>query len=80
MISLKKIILLIFLLVIKVVVYSQCAMCKAVVESDLAAGGTVGKGINEGILYLMAIPYILMGTVGYFIYRHYKKNQLAEKA
>ena len=80
MISVKKIILVIFLLGIKVSVYSQCAMCKAVVESDLAAGGTAGKGINEGILYLMAIPYILMGTVGYFIYRHYKKNKLAEEA
>jgi hypothetical protein len=67
MISFKKIILLIFLLGIKVAVYSQCAMCKAVVESDLAAGGTAGKGINEGILYLMVIPYLLMGTVGYFI-------------
>ena len=79
MFSFKKIILLILLLAIKIAVYSQCAMCKAVVESDLAAGGTTGKGINEGILYLMAIPYILIGTVGYFIYRHYKKNKLAEK-
>ena len=79
MFSFKKIILLLLFLVIKIAVYSQCAMCKAVVESDLAAGGTAGKGLNEGILYLMAITYILMGKVGYFIYRHYKKSKLVEE-
>jgi len=79
MISIKKIVLLTLLLSIKLMVYSQCAMCKAVVESDLAAGGTAGKGINEGILYLMAIPYLLLGTVGYFIYKHYKKNKSSEE-
>lgn len=48
-------------------------MCKAVVESS-----DQGEGINNGILYLMFIPYVLIGTVGYFIYRHYKKNKLIE--
>ncbi|TXB67213.1 hypothetical protein FRY74_03235 [Vicingus serpentipes] len=54
---------------------AQCAMCKAVAESDLAGGGTAAQGINEGILYLMFIPYILIGGVGYFIYKHYMKNK-----
>ncbi len=73
MISIKKIILFLFLISIKVSIYSQCAMCKAVVESS-----DQGEGINNGILYLMFIPYVLIGTVGYFIYRHYKKNKLIE--
>jgi xanthine/uracil/vitamin C permease (AzgA family) len=50
--------------------FSQCAMCKAVVESD--AG--MAKGINDGILYLMSIPYILLVVIGYFVYKHYKKT------
>jgi len=51
-------------------------MCKAVIESDLAAGGETAGGINGGIIYLMFIPYLLIGVVGYFIYKHYKKNKL----
>jgi len=51
---------------------AQCAMCKAVAESDLEGGGTTAKGLNDGILYLMAFPYLLIGTVGYFFYRHKK--------
>ncbi|MCB0401487.1 MAG: hypothetical protein KDD41_05345 [Flavobacteriales bacterium] len=62
----------------KGVAFSQCAMCKAVAESDVESGGTAAKGINDGIIYLMLIPYVLIATVGFFIYRHYKKNKLSE--
>tara|TARA_B110000091_G_C13758922_1_gene451180 strand:- start:501 stop:743 length:243 start_codon:yes stop_codon:yes gene_type:complete len=51
--------------------YSQCAMCKAVVENgdvDMA------EGINNGISYLMVFPYLLVGILFYSLYR-YKKNQ-----
>ena len=43
-----------------------CAMCKAVVQSGdgggRAFGGdqAIGKGLNTGILYLMAVPYLLL--------------------
>ena len=41
-----------------------CSMCKAVVESGETGvfGGEqrVGKGLNTGILYLMAVPYLLL--------------------
>jgi len=48
---------------------AQCAMCKASAESDLKSGGTIAKGLNTGILYLMAIPYILLMTGAYFAFR-----------
>lgn len=48
---------------------AQCAMCRAVLESE--EGQTAAKGINDGIVYLMAIPYILVAGIGYFIYRKY---------
>lgn len=56
---------------------AQCSMCKAVVESNSSAGGNVGKGINDGIVYLMGVPYILIATAGYFVYRNLKKNNSA---
>lgn len=78
MTSLKKIILFVSLVLIKTTADAQCAMCKAVLESNMENGGTAAAGINNGILYLMFIPYILIGVVGYFIYRHLKKNNKTE--
>ena len=43
-------------------------MCKAVVEADLEAGGSKGAGLNEGILYLMSIPYLAIFCFGVFYY------------
>ena len=47
----------------------QCAMCKAVVETNLESGDTKGLGLNNGILYLMAIPYLaaLVFAILYYI-------------
>lgn len=46
---------------------AQCAMCRAVLESG--DNQEVAEGINNGILYLMAVPYILIGVLGFFIYK-----------
>lgn len=46
---------------------AQCAMCRAVLESE--EGGIKAAAINDGIVYLMAIPYVLVGVVGYAIYK-----------
>lgn len=49
------------LLLIPSVGESQCAMCKAAVESNVNNDpNSVAKGINKGILYLMAVPYLLL--------------------
>jgi hypothetical protein len=46
-------------------------MCRAVLESE--EGQQTAKGINNGIVYLMAIPYILVGAVGVAVFRMLKK-------
>ncbi|MGB0886838.1 MAG: hypothetical protein ACPGSL_01835 [Vicingaceae bacterium] len=79
MISLKKITLILVFVFTKLTLFAQCAMCKAVLESNLENGGTAAAGVNDGIIYLMFIPYILIATVGYFIYKHYKKNNNSEQ-
>ena len=55
---------------------AQCAMCRAVLESE--EGGQAAKGINNGIIYLMIFPYLLIGTIGYAIYRSRKKARTQE--
>ena len=54
--------------------FSQCAMCKAVVETNLESGDTKGAGLNEGILFLMAMPYILVLIFGVFYYIQKQKK------
>lgn len=50
---------------------AQCAMCKAVVESGDKG---MAQGVNDGIVYLMVFPYILVGLLAYTLYRFkYKK-------
>ena len=46
---------------------AQCAMCRAVLESE--ASGQAAKGINNGIVYLRIFPYLLVGAVGYAVYK-----------
>ncbi|WP_372937510.1 hypothetical protein [Seonamhaeicola sp.] len=48
---------------------AQCAMCRAVLESEETQ--SAAEGINDGIVYLMAIPYILVGGIIFFIYKKY---------
>jgi len=55
---------------------AQCAMCRAVLESD--AGGAAAQGMNNGILYLMAFPYIMVGIIGYFVYKSRQKAKIEE--
>ncbi|NNC51222.1 MAG: hypothetical protein HKO01_11880 [Flaviramulus sp.] len=62
-------VLLIFTFFITLNMNAQCAMCRAVLESE--ENQTVAEGINDGIVYLMVIPYILVAGLGYFIYRKY---------
>ena len=64
--------LLIFILLINVEeINRQCSMCRAVLESE--EGQTTAKGINNGILYLMAIPYLLVGFIGWKVIQILKK-------
>ena len=49
---------------------AQCAMCRAVLESE--GNTSAAEGINNGIVYLMAIPYLLVAGVFYFVYKKMK--------
>lgn len=52
---------------------AQCAMCRASLESE---GNTAkAEAVNDGIVYLMVIPYVLVGVVGVVVYRMYSKKK-----
>ncbi len=54
-------------------VNAQCAMCRAALEGE----GNIKKAeaVNDGIVYLMMIPYIMVGVVGFFVYRMFRKKK-----
>nr|WP_121269592.1 hypothetical protein [Pedobacter schmidteae] len=53
---------------------AQCAMCSVNAEQSVKNGNTQGKGLNTGILYLLAIPYVLLTGVGILWYTKYRKR------
>ena len=51
---------------------AQCAMCRAALTGD--ANKVQAEAVNDGIVYLMIIPYLLVGAIGYYVYRM-RKNK-----
>lgn len=42
-------------------VSAQCAMCKQAAESSMRSNpNSMARSLNSGILYLMAVPYIMI--------------------
>ena len=75
-IMMNKINLIFFLLILVTAkLNAQCAMCKAVVETHLKDGGCTGVGLNQGILYVMAMPYIALLLFGIFYYLQKRNKQ-----
>lgn len=73
--KIKIVFILMFLLLLPSLAEAQCAMCRAVLESE--GSQSAAKGINDGILYLMVFPYLLIGGIAYFIYRTFKRKKHA---
>lgn len=52
---------------------AQCAMCRAALEGS--EGNIKAEAVNDGIVYLMIFPYLLVALVGYAVYRLRKKKK-----
>lgn len=83
----KKVIT-IFLLVLVFSVFvdtdliSQCPMCRMSAESNLENGGSEAKGLNNGILYMLSLPYLLVASLGFLWYKNRRKytSELIEES
>lgn len=61
------------LVMIATSVSAQCSICTKTVQQ---LGEKPAKGLNAGILYLMTIPYAVIGFVGYRLWKqNQKKNE-----
>jgi len=72
----KKLVSLIFLMILANAAMAQCAMCRAVLENNVSNGNIgIAAGINFGILYLFVAPYLAVTVLGYLWYRTSKTNE-----
>jgi hypothetical protein len=60
----------VFMVLINATAIAQCAMCRATAESATEnVNKGIGEGLNSGIVYLMLLPYLLLGTVAVVFFR-----------
>ena len=69
-----------FILVIpSMVSMAQCAMCRTQLENNVSNGNAgIAAGINMGILYLLALPYLIVLTLGYFWLKTSRRNAITQ--
>lgn len=73
----QKVIFGILVFFIGISMNAQCAMCRAALAGD--SNTQKAEAVNNGIVYLMVIPYLLVVVIGVLVYRMYKsKGKKAE--
>ncbi len=82
--AIKKTLSIVFLLIFLAALtptesLAQCPMCKASVEANQKGGGKTGNGLNSGIMYLLAAPYLAVAAVGFLWYKKYRKKNIEIK-
>lgn len=72
----KKVVITLIFLTMAELVSAQCAMCRTTLQNNVSQGNPgIAAGINFGILYLLAAPYLAVGLLGFFWYRSSRRNE-----
>jgi hypothetical protein len=75
----RKVVLIIVLIISVITAVpadAQCAMCRTTLENNVSQGNPgIAAGINFGILYLLATPYLAIGLIAFFWFRASKRNK-----
>lgn len=59
---------------------AQCAMCSLNAENSTQGGNTQGKGLNNGILFLLAMPFLIGAGVGILWYTKFRHKETKSSA
>ncbi|MCA5006085.1 hypothetical protein IPZ78_13085 [Sphingobacterium sp. WQ 366] len=54
---------------------AQCAMCSLNAENSTQNGNSQGKGLNNGILFLLAFPFLLGGGIAILWYTKFRHKE-----
>jgi len=53
---------------------AQCAMCSLNAENSTKGGNTQGRGLNNGIFFLLGAPFIIVSAVGFLWYKKFRNK------
>ena len=53
---------------------AQCSMCVTALENS-PEGKAIAASFNNGILFLLAMPYAILGTIGLVVFRAHRRKQ-----
>ena len=68
------------LVVVLTAVASACPTCKEGVDASDPNHQSLAAGFYYSILFMMSMPYILLGTLGFVAYNSVKKAKLNQAA
>jgi len=69
--------LILFIVLLATPAWPQCSMCRTALESS-AEGRALAGSFRQGILLLLATPYVIFGAVGIAIYRARKRKSRSQ--
>ena len=61
-----------FTLAINLATWAQCSVCT---KTALQMGEKPAQGLNQGILYLMLMPFVIVGYIGYRWWKGQKESE-----
>ena len=59
--------------------FAQCIMCSTALASS-PEGQALAGSFRSGIMILLVAPYIVLGTIGYAVFRAYRKRAAERRA
>jgi len=78
--SIQLLLLVLALLVFPAVADAQCAMCNATASTANDGNNEGALALNSGILFLMAIPYLLLTGIVVIMYIFRRQKRAEQKA
>jgi hypothetical protein len=67
------------IVLLQLTAHAQCSICVTALENS-PEGRAMAGSFNRGILFLLAAPYAIFGTIGVVIYRSYRKKKAIARA
>lgn len=72
----KRWLILILLFWVQIQTYAQCAMCNEAARTSTSAKPEEAQALNDGIVYLLFTPYLVIAiVVGLIIYTNRKSKK-----
>lgn len=72
----RKTLLLICLMIVPVLTWAQCAMCRTQIKNNVSNGETsLAEGLNNGIMFLFFTPYVVVLVIVVLWFKYSKVNE-----